>query len=222
MKLTKWYFLLAVSLLLVGCGKKEIVGTGKFVAQARNVSNFTSVNVSGYYNINISVGQPQSVVIKVNSNLLPHIESVVHGKQLTIKSEKGYLLRPQGIPEIDIVVPALNQIDLSGNNNLALKNYSGNELELNFSGANQFTGQGVVNKLTLKVSGNTTIEAQKLLANRAEIESTGYSKIAIYAKDSLEVNIQGSATINYLGNPKLKQVINGSGTITKEQETINK
>jgi hypothetical protein len=222
MRLTKWSSLLLVSLLLVGCGKKEIVGTGKFAAEARNVSAFTSVDISGYYNVNISVGQPQSVVIKVNSNLQPYIESVARGKQLTIKSKKGYLLRPQGIPEVDIVVPSLNQIDLSGNNNLVLTNYSGNSLALNFSGASQFSGQGVVNKLTIKASGNTSIDTEKLLANRVEIESNGYSKMAVYAKESLEVTIHGSAAINYLGDPKIKQVINGSGTITKQQETINK
>lgn len=222
MKLTKWSSFLLLSLLLVGCGKKEIVGTDKIIAQARTVDTFKTVNISGYYDVNITIGQPQSVIVKVNGNLLPYIESTVSGKTLTVQTKKGYLLRPQGIPTVDIVIPALKEVDLSGNNHVVLKSFTGDSLELRFAGSNQFEGQGATNSLTVDVSGNTVIDTQKLVADKVELNSNGNSKFFVNAKDSLKVTISGNGIVNYLGNPKVSQTINGSGTISKAQETINK
>ncbi len=222
MKMSKLFTILFFILLLVGCGKKEIVGTEKVMAQARNVSPFTAVNLSGYYNVNITVGPVQSVVLKMNGNLLPYIDSTVRSKTLKIESKKGYLLRPQGIPEVDIVVSSLTDIELSGNNHVNLGSYSGDSLELNFAGSNQFVGQGVVNSLKIKLSGNSVIDAQKLMANKVDIDSNGNSQIFINAKENLTIKIDGNGVVNYSGNPKLSQTINGSGTITKQHETVNK
>jgi hypothetical protein len=222
MKMNKWIPLLLLSIILFGCGKKEIIGTEKFSAQSRTVSAFSAIDVSGYYNVNVTIGNPQSLVVKINGNLLPFITTTVRGKTLTVQSKRGYLLRPQGIPEIDIVVKSLEKIALSGNNHLTLMNYRGNELRIDFSGANQFVGQGTVSALYLKASGNTDIDARRLFANKVDIDVNGNSKILVSAKDQLLIAISGNGVINYLGNPKISQTINGSGTITKMQETISK
>jgi Putative auto-transporter adhesin, head GIN domain len=222
MNLRKWSYLFLLSLLLIGCGNKEIVGTEKVLAQPRSVSAFNQVNVSGYYNINITIGSPQSVVVKVNGNLLPYIETSVKGKTLTIQSKKGYLLRPQGVPEIDIVSPSVSKIELSGKNRLDLHNFQGTDLEINLSGSNQFSAKGAVSSFSMALSGNSSIDAQQLIANKVAIDSNGNSKILINAKDKLTVSISGNSLISYLGNPKIKQTINGSGAIAKMQETVTK
>jgi hypothetical protein len=221
-KIKRWLLLLSLSLFLVGCGKKEIVGTNKIATQSRIVSVFSSLSISGYYNIHITIGNPQAVAIKVSSNLLPYIESTVKGKTLTVQTKKGYLLRPQGIPEVDIVVPKLNKITLSGNNHATVKAYSGDSLELNLAGYNEFEIQGVVNTLDLEISGSSSINAQNLLANKVEVNAVGNSKIYVNAKNSLKVTISGNGIVNFVGNPKVSQTINGSGTISKMPETINK
>lgn len=214
--------IIMISLIITGCGKKEIVGTQKIAAQVRHLPNFSSINVSGYYNITVTVGKPQSLVVKMNQNLLPFIETTVKGEELTVKSKKGYILRPQGIPEMIIVIPSLNQIDLSGNNNLNLHAFMGSSLDLNFAGSTQFVGQGVVKSLNIEVSGNNYLDTQKLLADKVNLNSNGNAKIVVSAKDKLKIVISGDALVSYVGDPKISQTINGSGTISKLQETINK
>ncbi len=222
MKIKYLSILLCISFLLAGCGKKEVVGTEKVLAQSRLVTAFSSVNISGYYNVNITIGKPQSVVIKVNGNLLPYIKTEVKSKTLKIETKKGYLLRPQGIPEVDIVIPALSKLALSGNNIATVNNYRGDDLEVCSNGSNQVTGQGLADTVEFKLSGNTNIDTQKLFARKVTIDSTGNSKIFVYARDHLNITISGNGVVNYSGSPKIKQEIHGSGAITKIDETVNK
>lgn len=222
MKLLKWCLLFCISLTLFGCGKEEIVGTEKMAAQVRKLASFSSVNVSGFYTVNITIGSPQSVTLQTNSNLLPYIESDVSGNKLTINAKKGYLLRPSGTPTLDIVVPTLASIELNGNNQVSLKGVAKGDLELIFSGSNQFVGQGSLDTLKMTVDGESNIDASKLVANEVVIVSNGSSKIMVYPKEELNVKISGVGTVNYFGNPKVEQVINGSASIHKMPEIINK
>jgi hypothetical protein len=222
MKIVKWSLVLLTSLFLLGCGKEEIVGTEKVVSQLRSISSFSSINVSGFYNIDVKVGLPQSVTISANSNLLPYIETTVSGKELTIEAKKGYLLRPSGTPTITIVTPSIGKVELHGNNQLALNGVTKGDLDIELFGSTQFVGQGTVDALKVAISGQGIIDASKLIANDVEINTNGSSKVGVYAKNNLKVTISGFATVNYIGDPKITQIINGSGKITKMPEMINK
>lgn len=222
MKTAKWYWMLLTSLLLLGCGKEEIVGTEKMVSQSRSVSSFSSINISGFYKVNVSVGSPQAVTINANGNLLPYIETTVSSKELSVEAKKGYLLRPSGMPTITIVTPDIGKVELHGNNELELNGLAKGDFDLELFGSNQVTGQGTVNTLKIALSGQGIIDTSKLIANDVEINSNGSARISVYAKNNLKVNISGFATVNYSGDPKINQVINGSGKITKMPEMINK
>jgi Putative auto-transporter adhesin, head GIN domain len=222
MKTMQWSLMLLFSLLLVGCGKSEIVGTEKVMVQTRPLAAFSGLTVSGFYIINVTMGNPQAITLRTNGNLFPYIRTDISRKTLTIETKKGYVLRPQGVPEINIVVPVLSQIDVSGDNRITIKGLTNGDFTLNVSGSNQFVGQGSLNSFTMKASGNTNLDAQKLVANTVDIDSTGNAKMIVNAKNSLKINIAGAATISYIGNPTVKQTINGSGAITKVKEIINK
>lgn len=222
MKIAKWYWVLLASLLLLGCGKEEVVGTEKMVAQLRAVSSFSSINVSGFYNVNVRIGLPQSITINANGNLLPYIETTVSGKALTIEAKKGYLLRPTSTPTITIVTPEIAKVELHGNNQLTVNGVTKGDLDVELYGSNQFVGQGTVDTFKIAISGQGIIDASKLIANNAEVNTNGSARVSVYAKNNLKVNISGFATVNYIGDPKITQVINGSGKITKMPEMINK
>ncbi len=219
---TKYSLILMIGLLLVGCGKKEIVGTDKVITQVRPLSAFSSLSISGYYKVNITIGNPQAVTLSTNGNLFPYIQTNVKSKTLTVQTKRGYILRPQGVPAVDIVMPVISEIEMSGNNQLTIKGLTHGALKLNLSGSNQFAGLGAVDTFTIKSSGNTNINAQKLVANEMDIDSMGNIKVLSNVKNSLRVNVAGMGTISYVGNPKVRQTINGSASVTRVQETINK
>lgn len=222
MKISKWSFVIITSVFLFGCGKKEIVGTEKVLSQVRSVSPFSELDVSGFYDIRITVGAPQSVTISANGNLLPYITSSVSSKTLTVIAKKGYLLRPTVSPTINIVTPEIKQINCHGNNQVTLQRIAQSDLNVRLDGSNQFTAVGTVDNLTLKLEGEAIIDTTKLVANDVDIQTSGSTKINVYAKNSLNVDISGIATVNYIGNPKISQVINGSGKIAKLPDIINK
>lgn len=214
--------LLIVILLISGCSKKEIIGTDRVTSESRSLSAFSTLNVQGLYTVSITIGSSQSVSITTNGNLQPFIQTTVSGKTLTVQTKKGYTLKPQGIPSIDIVTPELSRIDASGNNRLLVKNLASGNLKLNLSGTNAFTGQGSIKTFTLKTSGNSIVDAQHLLAKEVDINSSGNAKMLVNAKENLDVSISGAATITYFGNPSVSKQINGSGAVTPAQEIINK
>lgn len=222
MEFKKGCLILVTCFFLTACGKQEVVGTEKMGSQTRQLSAFSGINVSGFYDVTIKVGAPQSITVTANSNLLPYIESTVSGKELSIQAKKGYMLRPTATPAITIVTPEVKRIELNGNNQVTVNGVAKGDLDLDFSGSNQFTATGNVENLTIKLAGEAIVDAAKLIANNVDIDSNGSSKINVYARDNLKVNIAGISTVNYAGNPKITQTINGSGKITKLPEVINK
>ena len=130
-----------------------------------------------------------------------------------------------------LTVADLDQISISGKINLACESFNTDALtlrvsglgELNFthldcntlesiiSGRGEFSAAGRANHQTIRISGSGEYEAPHLTSQKIKIVISGQGNATLKVQDQLDITISGIGQVNYIGSPKLRQVISGFG-----------
>lgn len=215
MKLLHWLVVALVSIALFGCGKKEIVGTGPITNETRNMTSFSAIKVNGTFDVHIDIGQPQSVVVASNANLLPYIITTVKKDTLIIEPEHNRSLKPQGKQVINIKVPTLQSAAFAGANSLDLQGIKNKEFTLELNGTNSGRLTGATQLFNLQISGQAKLNAEQLAAEYVTLNANGNSDMTVNAVNKLEIKLYGNNIVKYVGNARVDQQIFGVGTITK-------
>lgn len=190
-------------------------GSGVMKTEKRNVPAFTSVNISGAYDVEI-VGQKEpSLEIEGDDNLLPLIKTEVKDGALTIGNDQS--LSTRGKLRVRISVPKLDGISTSGASDIIVSNVKSDAFKIDTSGAGSLKIAGETKTLEVKLTGAGEVDAKDLHAERVNITSSGAASVDVYASEELHVNATGAGEVNYYGAPKVV-TRDGSGvaTITKK------
>lgn len=199
---------------IVGCNGFGVKGSGILKHEDRSVDYFDRIDISGYYEVRITQGSHNSFKIIGDDNLLPLVKSEIDGNTLRIWNKKN--ISPRRHIKIDIVTEDLESISSSGASKILLKDFKGDELTIEGSGAGSFKLSGEVETLNVELSGAVNLRAEDLVAKEVNVELSGASDADVYAKESLRAEISGVGNIEYAGNPKnIKKSISGLGSITQ-------
>ncbi len=215
MKIKKIFgILILLSIALVGCRNWGIRGNGKPIVEARNVAPFEKVEVSGAFYVKIIVGEKPGVKIRAESNLLKYIETEVHNGTLEISSRRH--LSPRKKLLIKVTTPKLKGLESSGVNKIIVLNVHTPNLDVTCSGASEIKLIGKVKKLTAEVSGASSINSAKLLAEYVNLDVSGASQAYVFASKILSAEASGASSIKYKGNPeKVETDVSGVSSIAK-------
>ena len=72
-------------------------------------------------------------------------------------------------------------------------------------------------ELIADASGASTIDAENLKVENADVEASGASKATISATNDLKVDASGASKISYIGEPKnIKQNSSGASSVIKK------
>jgi len=207
-----------MAFLLSACsmGNEKVVGDGHWITVTREVSPFDAIHTDGYYIVNIVAGQPQSVKVNADQNLVRFIKTEVINHALYIKVAPGISLSPSHTPTITVAAPHLDGLQTTGAIQLNAKDLHSATFSLNASGAGHYELQGRISDLIINTAGATRIDAKHLITQNAQLTTSGASRIDVNVKDQLTIKASGSSHILYYGNPKtVKEDISGSGWIKK-------
>lgn len=219
--------------LLNGCFFCE-EGSGPFQTEQRKHNEFKSIDISLNADVTIRSGKNYSVSVSAEENLLERIRSRVRGKKLVIES-KG-CLKPNRDIQVEIVVPELEEIELSGSGNvfvpdtmhfknLLLKvNGSGDmdvkltaaSLTSSINGSGNILLQGSANRHDIKINGSGDVDAREMPCNQSTVKVNGSGNVKAYVINQMDVHVNGSGSVYYKGKPKLSTRINGSGKVVDE------
>jgi hypothetical protein len=226
--------LFTVIILFASCSVVGERGNGNVQKQERKVSDFNAIEVSGAFDVFISQGTTQSVILEADENLLPLIRTEVVGGTLIIDNKKP-IHNPKSM-KVYITVTDLKRIEVSGAVDIQTQNkltltelaieISGatdaaldiavQKLEISSSGGSEMKLTGMANRMDLDVSGAVEIHAFELLAETVSIEISGAGEVEINVTKELNTDISGAATVRYKGDPaKVDSNISGAGSIKK-------
>jgi len=174
--------------VFLGCD----MGNGNIISEERTVEGFNGVKLEGVANINVYPGKNYRVIVKADSNLMDRVLTTVSGNILHISQKSG----PFNATElaIDVYMPEIKSIILSGTGNL--KVFNGNSSELSIS-----------------KSGTGNIDAQDFQVQNVTINQSGTGNTKIWATNNLNGSLSGTGNIYYKGNPEINVNITGVGNI---------
>ncbi|MEY2503118.1 MAG: hypothetical protein QOI07_3452 [Verrucomicrobiota bacterium] len=200
------------ALSLGGCHLTGIRGNGHLVTENRPVTEFTSVEAEGAFDIEWVPG-PSSCTIRTDENLLRHVETSMNGKKLVLEWH-GQLHPTHGM-KVKLSSASMSGARLTGAVRMTATRLSGNGFYLEGTGATRVTVDGAVNELMATMSGASKLLADSLQVKIAAVSISGAGKAEVSASDVLKVAISGAGKVTYSGNPAIEKHISGAGTIRK-------
>lgn len=200
---------------LSGCNGFSVRGSGITKDETRDLGTFNSVDVSGAYLVKIAGSERQKVQIIGDDNIIPLVSTRIEDGTLKIFTKNNVKLNTK--VEIRISTPELQYIVTSGANDIWLKNFTGERLDVEASGAGVIKLEGNTRWLNLDLSGAVKVYAGNFNAENVRVDISGASVADVYSSEILDASISGVGSITYSGSPKeIKKDISGIGTIRQK------
>ncbi|MFT4974566.1 MAG: hypothetical protein ACI8S6_000449 [Myxococcota bacterium] len=195
--------LLPLLVMTVACDEVTTDGSGYVLAEVREVEAFSGVVTDGI-NARVSVGGMQRVQLISDDNILPSVQAEVVDGVLMISMAPGDW-SPTSL-SVDVSVPALGFVGNHGGADLSVVGIAAEVLEVSASGIGHTELSGVVSDLIIDSSGSGTRNGQDLRAASVTVTATSDGTLWLTADDAIEGAIDGEATLNVFGDPKIRDV----------------
>jgi hypothetical protein len=227
--------ILATAVLLVaGCGKSwhRIEGNGNVVEEKRIMPQFVRVVNEGAFNVYIIQDTVSEIVIEAESNLIPHIRTLIKGNTLEIDTRDN--LRPKFPINLYIKSKEFFGVALSGSGLIKGQDQiTTPELELNLSGSGDIEVDVEADFVGVSISGsgsaNMGVNANLLVASisgsgdmefwgetdKGELSISGSGTFAAYSlvQEECKARISGSGDMFVNVQDYLDVTISGSGSV---------
>jgi hypothetical protein len=173
---------------------RKVVGTGPLVTKTLTLDAFSKIENTGVAYIYVTLGSPQSVVLKAQQNVIDEMTIGVISNELKIGLKEGVNIAEADTIRFDITIPEITSVTLTGVGDYILSGDYQEELAISL------TGVGKVKAFDLEV-GTCTINI------------TGVGDCEVNVKNELIVTITGVGDVYYKGDPNRDQSVSGVGRI---------
>jgi hypothetical protein len=196
-------------------GKDSIEGSGNMETRELDLKSFDEIEVGGAFDLEITLGDEQKVLMTIDDNLWENLEVEVSGSTLEIDWDKS--CEPDGECKVEIVVRELKSMDIHGAAEVEIEGYHGDTFNFDVSGAAELEMDGEVDNLEIHVSGAGEIDTRELKAKSVEISVSGAGEAKVFASESFEARVSGVGSIDYWGEPEhQKTKVSGLGDINRK------
>jgi len=204
----------AVTLLVLRdrSSSTSLTGDGIGATQVRSLPPFHEVELAGGGDVRVDVGGTQRVVVRADRNLLGHVTTQVeHGRLLVGTSGSFSTSSPL---EVDVTVPRLDVLALSGGGLATAANLDQKRLQLVLSGGGMLSALGKVGRGEILHSGGGYVDASKLEARDAVVQLSGGGSAVVNATETLRAVVSGAGSILYRGSPRhIESDVTGVGSV---------
>jgi hypothetical protein len=209
---------LTLAVALSGCmGMNSVQGSGKVITETRNVSGFTGVEISGDAKLVIEPGDTESVQILADDNLMEYLDATVTGSKLVLGPKNLASIAPTERVTYRVVVKTLSSLDASGSVTVEAKGVQTDSLSVSISGSGEIEISGEAASQKIVISGSANYEAENLNSKEASITISGSAKAVLAVAVKLDVQVSGSADVEYIGSPQVTKSISGSGSVEQRK-----
>ena len=198
MKYRNTILIIALGIILIwssGCHKPHgINGNNQVTTETRQVFSFNNITNEGSFNVYITHDSIYQVIVEAESNLIPHIRTLVNGNTLVIDTREN--LNSNGPINIYVKTPELYGVKLSGSGLMSIDSLGTDHMNVEISGSGNINGKIVANNtVNAKISGSGNIFL--------ELQTT-----------NIDTKISGSGNIDLTGETNTgTHTISGSGNI---------
>ena len=124
----------------LGSASSPTRGSGVPITEARHLPAFHGVDLAGTNTVTVRVGEPQSVVVKADDNLVHRITTRVRSGRLVIGTRGDYSTTSP--TSVVISVPILTSATLSGSGTVTVEQVAGRHLTVRLPGSGTLRASG--------------------------------------------------------------------------------
>jgi hypothetical protein len=206
--------LLAVGSVVTACS--ATAGSGQLATQSRQVSGFTSVELTGVGELSIDQTGTESLTVSAEDNLLPLLTSEVEGDTLILGKKPNTRIVTTKPITYTLTMKDITGLAVSGSGTINAPKLTTDALRIEISGSGMITTAGNADDQSLEISGSGRYLADGLTSKTTTAEISGSGTANVVASDALDVKISGSGTLTYSGNPQVTRTVSGSGRLIKK------
>ena len=212
-----------------------VTGSSNMATWEYDFTDFTDVNVSSAFSVDISQSDSYSVSITANENILDYLSVYQKDETIYVGLELASYRNVQ--TEAKISMPTIASLELSGASDGEINDFSSSDpLNLELSGASlllgnietgdfnihlsgasrvQLTGSG--DNLDVHASGASQVELANYIVNNANVKLSGASSAYLKLNGRLNADLSGASRLLYSGEPSLGDIeLSGGSTISEQ------
>ncbi len=221
------------SCITIRLNNKDIQGSGEVTTKDFEVSDFDRLNFSGIGNIIITQGDTESLKVEAESNVIERLEISSGGKSLKIGFKNNFFnIIPTKPINFYLSVKDLREINMSGVGSINCENLTTDDLSIDSSGAGSIdmnltttvlevalSGAGKVNltgrtqSQSIDISGAGSYSTKEFASKDCEVSISGLGRAIVNVSDTLDINMSGLGSVEYVGKPAVSQDISGGGSV---------
>jgi hypothetical protein len=191
-----------------------LVGSGIPFTESRETEPFSGLEISGAIKASVTIGQPQSVEVSGDDNLVPMIITEVRDGTLVVRMEPWSRIQTKEDFTVTIVTPELQELSVSGACHVDVEGLEVGEFTVDISGASHVAASGRCNQLVADLSGASALKCVALEAESVKLDVSGASNAKVTATDRLAAEASGASTVRYAGDPgSVKADTSGASSI---------
>jgi len=195
------------------CSKETINGSGDLTSEYRTVAAFSKVDSEGVFDVIIRQGSTQTLEITADDNIIQEIKTNVVNNELRLYLDDDNNYR-HITSKINIVIPSINHIKNSGVGNISIFDIDiDDDFDVDNSGTGDIYIEGNAQSLNIKNEGSGKFEGFLFAIDDCNVNLIGTGDCKINCSNNLNVTIEGSGDVYYLGTPIIETDITGSGKI---------
>lgn len=226
---------LLVLTLAQSCSRNDLVctrGNGELETETRQLASFDALATSGNFDVTIVQGEGPIAVVTAESNLLQHIETKVDRGTLQLNTVNDQCISPQERVRIEITVPSLAGVLLSGSGTLTSDTFlvstfnaeltgsgsidlrlTGQDVTATVGGSGQMVLAGSTRESSLTITSSGSLDALQMPSETCRATVRGSGDLFLHCDSLLIAEITSSGDIWYTGNPEIDELDTGSGDL---------
>jgi len=215
---------------------ETIVGSGNLITQQKDFRDFSAIEVSSAFQVEISQSSFYSISITADDNIMDYIQVSKTDNTLNVGIQRGSyqsttLQVEIEMPEIDSLVLSgatigiikdfssseLFVVELSGASRLEMQDINVGDFKVELSGASRLTAEGSGNDLLSIVSGASNLDLSNLPVTNSNLSISGASQATVNLDGTLDATVSGTSTLYYIGEPTMGNIdISDTSSINKK------
>jgi hypothetical protein len=178
---------------------------GERATKTLDFRDFTAIEISGAYELNVSVGDDYRIAIVGAPEDVGRADVVVRDGALVLSTRKRQRSDKHGSHDAlvaNVSMPALEHLAVSGVVDADIRGVDAGPFKVNLSGVGEVKLGGRCDRIDARVSGVGELDARALLCNSADVSLSGMGEASVYAREWARAEVSGMGEINVFGSPR--------------------
>jgi hypothetical protein len=186
-------------------------GSGIKATSTREPPTFARVHVDGATRVVITIGEPRSVVVETDDNVIDSVMTDVFDDELSVSVVGGWN-SALGVV-VRITLPSLVGVDVTGASVVEVDGLAEASFDVMAIDAAQVRCSGTATEVVVEAGGAAKVELAQLSSVDARVDATESASVDVRASGTLDASASGAARVRYEGDAVVTKRVTESGSV---------